>query len=206
MIKNSHIPMTAPLKTNDINLYDVLKNSYKNNGDAFKNQGYIYDKDLSNHNQQIYYNPNNKKMLMSVAGTHNLRDWGTDAWLAFGGLKNTNRYNEAKNILQRARDKYNPSETSVSGHSLGGSIAQGIASKNDKVYTLDSGYTIGQKTRSHGGNFQHFRTAGDAVSLLSEGAKNMTTLQNPNRNTGVMALDAYKAHDIKNISNSNIYI
>lgn len=198
--------MTAPLKKNDINLFDALKNSYKNKSDAFNKQGYQYDKELSSHNQQVYFNPNNKKMLVSVAGTHNLRDWGTDAMLAFGKLKDTKRYNEAKNVLSMARQKYNPSSTSVAGHSLGGSIAQGIASKDDKVYALDSGYTIGQKTRSHGGNFQHFRTAGDAVSLLSEGAKNMKTLQNPNRNTGLMALDAYKAHDIKNISKSNIYI
>lgn len=206
MIPNRNLSMTAPLKKNDINLFDVLKNSYRNKSDAFNKQGYQYDKELSNHNQQVYFNPDSKKMLVSVAGTHNLRDWGTDAWLAFGGLKSTNRYKEAKDVLNRARQKYNPSETSVSGHSLGGSIAQGIASKDDKVYALDSGYTIGQKTRSHNGNFQHFRTAGDAVSLLSEGAKNMKTLQNPNRNTGIMALDALKAHDVKNISNSNIYI
>ena len=126
--------------------------------------------------------------------------------VSFGGLKNTNRYNETKNVLQRAKEKYKPVETSVSGHSLGGSIAQGIASKNDKVYALDAGYTIGQKTRSHGGNFQHFRTAEDAVSLLSEGAKNMKTLQNPNKNMAFIPLDAYKAHDIKNISKANIYI
>lgn len=189
-----------------VELHDVLKNSYKPKENAFKNQGYQFDKDLSNHNQQVYYNPNNKKLLFSVAGTHNLSDWGTDTWLALGGLKNTNRYTEAKKTLNKAKEKYQPTETSISGHSLGGSIAQGIASKDDKVYALDSGYTIGQKTRSHGGNFQHFRTAGDAVSLLSEGAKNMRTLQNPNNNTGLLALDAYKAHDVGNIKNNKILI
>lgn len=189
-----------------LSLYDVLSNSYNPNENRFKTQGYIYDKGLSNHNQQVYYNPNNKKMLMSVAGTHNLKDWGTDIKLAFGGLKSTQRYNDAKDVLTRAKQKYNPISTSVSGHSLGASIAQGIASKDDKVFALDAGYTIGQKTRSHNGNFQHFRSAGDAVSLLSEGAKNMKTLTNPNRNTGSLLVDAYNAHNIKNISNNNIYV
>ena len=36
------------------------------------------------HNQQVYYNPNEKKLLMSVAGTHNLRDVGTDFMLGIG--------------------------------------------------------------------------------------------------------------------------
>jgi len=84
-----------------LNLHDVLNNSYasrdKQKG-AFKNQGYVFDSDLSDVNQQIYYNPREKKLLYSVKGTNplSLKDLGTDAYLALGKLKDTIRYKEAE--------------------------------------------------------------------------------------------------------------
>ena len=135
-----------------VNLYDALKSSYgdKRSQDTLKRAGYNYDSMLSNHNQQVWHNPNEKKLLYNVAGTHDLSDVGTDIWLAFGGLKNTNRYKEAGKTIAEAKRKYgNDVQTSITGHSLGGSIAQYVAGKNDKVYTLDKGATIGQKTRSN---------------------------------------------------------
>ena len=66
--------------SNDLSLHEALKNSYsKNPKDNMK--GYALDKGLSNHNQQVYYNKDKNQLLMSVAGTHNLRDWGTDIYI-----------------------------------------------------------------------------------------------------------------------------
>ena len=163
-----------------ISFHQTLKNSYDikdKQKSAFKNQGFVYDSDLSNHNEQVYYNPSQKKLLYTVAGTHNLRDWGTDAWLAAGKLKDTNRYKEAKNILEKAKKRYNPKDTTIAGHSLGGTISQYIAAPTDKVFTLDKGATFGQKTRS---NENAYRTAGDVVSLLNANSKRMKTLKNNN--------------------------
>ena len=166
-----------------VKLYDALKSSYgdRQSQDKLKNAGYNYDSMLSNHNQQVWYNPNTKRILFNVAGTHNLKDWGTDLYLAFGELKNTNRYKEARNTLQQAKNKYgNDIKTSVNAHSLGGSIAQYIADKDDKVYTLDKGATIGQKTRS---NENAYRTSGDIVSALNANSTRMKTLNNYNKST-----------------------
>ena len=85
-----------------VSLHNVLKNSYKSKPTGNMN-GYELDKSLSNHNQQVYYNPNEKKLLMSVVGTHNLRDIGTDFMLGIGKLKNTSRYKEAKTIIDKAK-------------------------------------------------------------------------------------------------------
>jgi len=194
-----------------VSLYDALKSSYgdRRSKEKLKNAGYNYDSMLSNHNQQVWYNPNDKKMLFNVAGTHNLKDWGTDLYLALGSLKNTNRYKEAQNTLNEAKRKYgNNIKTNITGHSLGSSIGQKITSKNDndKFYGLDAGYTIGQKTRSYNGNQQHYRTDGDIVSLLGSGAKNMTTLKNPNLKTGIVPLDVLKSHNVENIKDENIFI
>ena len=115
-----------------VSLHNVLKNSYKSKPAGNMN-GYELDKSLSNHNQQVYYNPNEKKLLMSVAGTHNLRDVGTDFMLGIGKLKNTSRYKEAKSTIDKAKNKYNPMKTVVAEHSLGSSIANYIGSKDDQI-------------------------------------------------------------------------
>jgi hypothetical protein len=182
-------------------LHDVLKNSYadkKKQMEGLKRNGYNYDSMLSNHNQQVYYNPNDKKLLVSVAGTHNLKDWGTDAYLALGKLKDTSRYKEANQIFKEAKRKYNPKKTTVTGNSLGGSIAGYIAGKNDKVVTHNKGATIGQKMRA---NETHFRTNGDVVSLLNAKSKHTVNLKNPN-----LFKDPYHAHLVGTLKNSKIKI
>jgi hypothetical protein len=184
-------------------LYEALKSSYnpKKKNNLGKN-GYALDSGLSNGNQQVYYNKDKKKLLYTVTGTHNLKDWATDAYLAFGGLKNTNRYKEADKTLKLAKEKYKPINTTVAGHSLGGSIAQYVGSKNDKVLTLDKGATLFQKTRS---NENAFRSAGDAVSLLNSNATRMKTFENPNFRTGIISLDILRSHNVDNIKNKQIF-
>jgi hypothetical protein len=190
-----------------VSLYDALQSSYgdKQSQSKLANAGYKYDSMLSNHNQQVWYNPNEKKLLYNVAGTHNLSDVGTDAYLAFGGLKSTNRYKEADNILRQAKQKYNPANTTVTGHSLGSTIANQIASKGagDQVYALDGGFTIGQNI-SNNKNFHNFRTAGDLVSIMSQNKNNIgniTTLRNNN-----WFKDPLTAHHVENIKNENIFV
>lgn len=167
-----------------MDLHKILKNSYSDRDKqktALSKYGYKFDSMLSNSNQQIYYNPREKKLLNTVTGTHNARDWGTDAYLAMGKLKDTNRYKEADRTLKEAKKKYNVNSATVAGSSLGGAIAGYIGSKNDQVLTLNKGATIGAKVR---GNEQAYRTAGDVVSIANIGSKHMTTL--PNKNGGII--------------------
>jgi hypothetical protein len=188
-----------------LKLYNILTNGYAHKN---KNLGdYEYDKKLSNRNEQVYYNKNTNKMLFNVNGTNPFspRDIMTDVYLAFGGLKLTNRYKEAEQTLKNARNKYNPQETTLTGHSLGGSITSYLGSKgaNDKIITLDKGATIGQKTR----NIEKaYRTEADVVSLLNANSKHMTTLHNNNIKTGILPIDALNAHNVSNIKNEKIFV
>ena len=186
----------------DPNLYDLLKASYKNSHEqatSLSRFGYNRDEELSNDNQQAYFNPEKKKLIYTVFGTHNAKDWGTNAYLAVGKIKDTNRYNLADAGLKKAKLKYGVSDASIYGHSLGGTIARYIDGSGDTVKTLDKGATIGQKVHS---NEKAYRTAFDPVSLLNANSKNMTTLPNTNKKirTGLLPLDAVingvKAHDV----------
>lgn len=187
-----------------VDLYDSLKSSYgdKKARENLSNAGYNYDSMLSSKNQQVWYNPNDKKLLYNVAGTHNLADVGTDLYLAFGKLKDTNRYKEADRTLDEAKKKYGVDNATITGHSLGGAVGQYIASKNDKVYTLDKGATIGQKTRS---NETAIRTSGDAVSLMNANSKRMKTYDNTG--WGVLNyLNPLASHNVNNIKKYKIKI
>jgi len=72
-----------------VSLYDSLRVGYlpqnKQGGEMAK-YGYQIDKKLSNENQQVYFNPESKKLLYNVTGSQSLNDWvNVDAKLALGG-------------------------------------------------------------------------------------------------------------------------
>ena len=186
-----------------VSLHDALKASYgdRQSSDKLKSAGYVYDSMLSNGNQKVFANPKTKKILFNVAGSHNLADWVTDGYLLAGKLKDTNRYKEADAKLKMAKTKYAGYDVSVTGHSLGSTIGQQIASKgSDKFFGLDGGFTVGKKV-SDNKNFHNYRTSGDLVSLLGSGSKNMTTLRNNN-----WLKDPISSHNVDNIKNEQIFV
>jgi hypothetical protein len=192
-------------------LYSTLSASYGHHDgiNDLEKRGWIHDQNLSNDEFSTFYHPEKRKMIFTVAGTHKASDWGTDVALAFGRLKDTDRYKRAHSAIRIAKEKYKPRKTIVTGHSLGSSIAQYISSKGDKVIGLDAGYTIGQSTKRG----VHYRTEGDLVSILGSGAKRNITLPNNKSplekavgNTLWMAspiaygaFNAYNAHNISKI-------
>ena len=185
-------------------LYNALKSSYGKQRAIreLEKDGYIKDLQLSNHNQSIFYNKKKNKLLNSVAGTHNVKDVLTDVWLAVGGLKSTNRYKEAKNTLEKAKRKYNPKETAVVGHSLGSSIAQGIAGKNDRVTTFNGAALPFQGSQT---NQTNYRTRGDVVSGFAINQKHTKTL---NSKTPIVGrVDNFLLnHEVKKIRTEPIFI
>jgi hypothetical protein len=89
------------IPTKSLSLYDSLRIGYlpseKQQGQEMSKYGYQIDKGLSNDNQQVYYNPETKKLLYNVTGSHNLSDWvNSDLKLALGIKKN-----EGKPIIER---------------------------------------------------------------------------------------------------------
>ena len=190
-----------------VKLYDAIKASYHPQDTLGKHKNYVKDKDLSNDNEQVYYNKKKNKLLYTVAGTHSIGDIGTDAYLAVGKLKDTNRYKEAVDVLDKAKAKYKPSKTIASGHSLGGSIVGYLPV--DKKVTLDKGATIGQPISN---NERAYRSSGDVVSLMNSGSHNMTTLSNPNKQfrTGNplvdYAVNTLNSHNVSNIKSSNLFV
>jgi hypothetical protein len=184
-----------------ISLKTAVKSAYgdKKSKQKILNEGYVKDKKLSSANQKVFYNPETGNLLFNVAGSRTAKDFlYNDPMLAFGKLKQTDRYKQADKTLKKAKEIYNPIATTVVGHSLGSSIGAGITSKNDKFLGFNAGYTIGEPTRSKHGMHQQYRTKGDIVSILGSGAKNIKTLEGPKTTLsdviGGPLVSAYKSH------------
>lgn len=184
-----------------MDLYSVLKNGYSQNKKDLN--GYVLDRKLSDHNNRIYYNPSNKKLVHNVVGSHTLHDWVDNAKIAIGhGFKESNRYKTSHKKLRQAKDKYGVNNATVLGHSQGGYTAGMISGKNDKVITLNKAATIGQKVKN---NETHYRT-NDMVSLLNANSKHTVNLKPNVKQTGIMPLDAYNNHLVDAIKNKKIVI
>lgn len=139
--------------------------------------GYERDTALSNDNVAAHYNPTSKRIIFVVAGTHDKLDWLTNVAMFLGLLKWTQRYKEADVSLKTAKTKYGvTSGCDIYGHSLGGSIASLIASRNDTVITYDQFYGKGWSIRD---NTTFYRTKGDLVSLYGIKDDRTVTLENP---------------------------
>ena len=193
-----------------VKLYKIIHSGYANDGSNLRN--YIRDKELSNKNEQVYYNPRKNKLLFNVSGTHNMSDVFTDVNLAVGNLRNTGRYKEASQTLDRAKQKYHPKTTTLSGHSLGGSIVQDLSVKNpnDKAYAYNAGYSLFNLPYSNT-NLNSFRTAGDPVSILGSLSSNVKTFKNQNKAETnpfrpiLFGLETgLKAHSSSNLKNNNV--
>lgn len=140
---------------------------------------------MSSSKSQVYFNKFENKLVVNFTGTRTkntkefLNDFGTDLYLAAGFLKNTNRYKDAHSLLRLAKNKYGVATAEVTGHSLGGTLAQYVSSKDDTVITVNAGSTFGQKGKS---NQRNIRFEGDIVSFLGEGYdtyKNVNSSYNP---------------------------
>ena len=194
-----------------MSLYQILKNSYdtkSNQKSALTKYGYNYDSQLSNKNNQIYFNPSTNDLLMSVKGTDptSAQDIYTDIALTFGALKNTSRYKDSYKKWKAAKQKYNVASGTLVGQSLGGIIIKYISSSNDKVITLDSASIIGMKDRP---NAISYRTSGDLVRLSDANKYNTTTLNK--EKYGVSDLfgnigQALSSHEVDQIKNSGINV
>lgn len=190
-----------------LSLANILKKSYKSNKEAkdeLLKYDYVLDEKLSSGNQKVFYNPITKKLLVAIAGTHNLKDVATDVSLGLGGIKDTGRYKEAKKILDKARKRYPSAANSVDvvGHSLGGQIASRIAKNKDNIITYGKGSTFGETVRA---NEKSYRVKGDAFSALAPNTITIPKVVNTKSYfQGVQSV--LDSHDLRNLDKQRIFI
>jgi hypothetical protein len=103
-------------------------------------------------------------------------------------------------MLKKAKAGLTPKKTVVTGFSLGGAIASGIASSSDKVYTFNRGATIGSKVRD---NETSYRVNGDLVSANLSG--DVKTIPKDRTLTDFLS-PALGSHELDQLKNDDINI
>jgi hypothetical protein len=187
-------------KPKKLKLYNALNIGYlrneKKQAKRLKKFGYVLDKELTNREHLVAYNPFDQKLLYVSNGTNFANP--TDVYNDIRGLtntqKSTRRYQEEKNALLKAKEKYNPSKTTLASHSLGSQYTNTISSRNDDVYQYNPFLMPNTTPRD---NIQNIRTEGDFVSLFAP-QENTMNLANPN--------SLLKAHNLDNIRNQPIFL
>lgn len=200
--------LTKPPKK--IRLYNALKAGYlrneKRQAKYLKKFGYILDKDLTNPRENIVaYSPFDKKLLYISNGTDitNAEDLGNDALILMGSQKESARYKDEKELLTKAKKKYEGAKLVMASHSLGAQVQHNIAPSSAEVYTYNPAYSINQKVKP---NFHNYRTKYDIISTFSP-RQNTTILENPNQRSSINAFqNILEAHQVENLRNQGIFL
>jgi surfactin synthase thioesterase subunit len=87
--------------------------------------------------------------------------------LAFGGLKNTDRFKREDAYVSKIKSQFPDYKVDLTGHSLGNSLASELANKHN---VTGSGFNGGFGIRGsiNNPNFTNYRTSNDPVSFLGK--------------------------------------
>jgi hypothetical protein len=200
---HEHIPYTIDEYHTTISPQEYSKfieASYTNNENAEKlgrDMGYTLDQELSNENNKVFMDDKDDDIIIAYTGTRKNEDYITDLALATGLGPYTSRFKNSQKLVDTVRKKYNRSHVLSIGDSLGGSLAEYVGDKTDRVITLNKGTSIFDVGKNIRPNQIDIRHKGDYISMLSKyehGGKEK--LEIDDGKTGLFA-----SHDYRNIKN-----
>lgn len=142
-VKHSHTkPVSGGLET----AKEFSRASYqKENNRPRHIQGFNYDDELSNKRNAVYHNPDTGRLIVAFRGTDptDTFDLWEDARIATGTFDGADRIKKGKDIVKSASTKYSipVREVELTGHSLGGRIAQSIGTKlkSERITAINPG-------------------------------------------------------------------
>ena len=173
-------PLRQPRK---LKLYKALKiggiRDERKQAQALKRFGYVLDRDLTNMERFVAFNPSSHKVLFFERGTDpsNIGDLATDVVLATGGIKNTVRYDNAVKAMEAAHKKYAGNKFIDIGYSLGGNIVNYAGKSTDDIYAINAGFSPFEKKARE--NVVGIRVAGDPISAFAPSANTTTIASTP---------------------------
>ncbi len=123
----------------------------------------------SNDENAVLLNPQDGKIYVSIRGTDTWGDVGTDSLLAIGKQDLTARYARENALIQTLIEKYGAQNIVLTGHSLGGSIADDLHQKYDIAsYEFNPGLSNNGLLNSKKiSNHQIYYASDDPIATLS---------------------------------------
>jgi hypothetical protein len=189
-------------KVKSSELKDLIQASYSRNGpakDIGKKYGYVLDEDLSNAEQKVFLDKQKNPKIV-FTGSRKGADFITDVALGFGLAGLTPRFQNSSKLVDKVKQKYKNKPITALGDSLGGSLAESVGGKVDKVITTSKGvglFGIGKRIRP---NQTDIRASNDWISILrntQSGGKKVTIAGT----RGI--INPAKSHDYRNLEKIN---
>lgn len=152
-------------------LQTLIQASYADLDDAeklAKKYGYYLDKELSNEENKVFKDRRDDDVIIGFRGTNNNQDIATDLAIAIGLENYTDRFDKSRSFVDKVRFKYKNNPILAIGDSLGGSIAESVGDKVDRVITHNKGVGLGGIGKKIRKNQTDVRNDTDYISLLSK--------------------------------------
>jgi putative lipase involved disintegration of autophagic bodies len=92
----------------------------------------------------VYHNSEENKTILGICGTKtdltkdSVDDLKTDSSILIGNLTATRRYTDATDKLAGVKEKYGKSKIDITGHSLGGRVAEEMSGRVDGINEVHS--------------------------------------------------------------------
>jgi hypothetical protein len=189
-------------KVKSTELKDLIQASYSRNTPAReigKKYGYVLDDDLSNAEQKVFLDKNKNPKIV-FTGSRKGMDALTDLAVLGGVAGLTPRFQNSSKLVDKVKQKYKNRPITAIGDSLGGTLAESVGGKVDKVITTSKGvglFGIGKKIRS---NQTDIRASNDVISLLrntQSGGKKVVI----KGTKGI--INPFASHDYRNLDKIN---
>jgi hypothetical protein len=164
-------------------LEQILDASYKKDR-PHNIDGYTLDTEISTPTVAVY--AKDHKAKIAIRGTEGtLKDWLNNAQYAVGNYEKTSRYAEAKDVMEKAKKKYD--DIDIMGHSQG-AIGSRLLGKDVKnIIEVNPAY-MGE---SHLPNETIIRSSRDPVSMLKSFTKGHNDITIPAKSFNPLTEHSY---------------
>lgn len=144
-------------------------------------EGFEYNRAQSDEENSVYQNDKTKEIVIAFRGTAKMKDLKADLGIATGRLSSTARYDNTEKLVKKLKDLFPEYSITLTGHSLGGSLAIAISNKHDiPSVVFNAGHSIGSSNK---GDIKYYTKMGDPVSMLGANSyKDVNVIEGSHKN------------------------
>jgi len=169
---------SLPVKT----IYKSIKNGYSYPKIEDLDDGFIFSKNGSDKEIQLYVNEKEKRIIINFIGTYTLLDWSNNYSYVIGKYKDTKRFKRAMEAFLKITDDYPNYKVILVGHSQSAVITN-LLNRDfpNRIYEVINlnGANLGENERD---NEYNIRSKMDLVSLLHKPTSRDIIIDNKTNN------------------------